>query len=214
MVFGFPTDGLEEILTPSRSFNKKRFELGLEPLTYLGYPIFVREDGHWRKRKKDKKKEKKKDKEVDELFSTIKDENDLGTEGDTVQATDGSNDQGNGKSGVVEDDQQEPTKASNDDIDEGKSTASEDDGKAMSMFHVVFIMNPPLLEHNVRIKEMFEYVVKKFSKALKYEQARSNWVWRQSEMILNMKERAKEDSLYSPLPRILFFLTKSRQEKS
>ena len=185
-------------MTPSRSFNKKRFELGLDPLIYLGYPIFVREDGHWRKRKKEKTKkgEEKKDNEVDGLFSAIKNEDDLSVEGHALQATH-ANGQGNVESGLIEDNQKELTKASNDDIEEATSTASEDDGKAMSMFHVVFIMNPPLLEHNVRIKEMFEYVVKKFSKALKYEQARSNWVWRQSEVILNRKERAKEDSLYS-----------------
>ena len=78
--------------------------------------------------------------------------------------------------------------------EEAKSTASDEDRRTMSMFNVVFVVHPPLLEHNLRIKEMFEYVVKKFVKALKYEQARSNWVWRQSEMILNMKERARDQS--------------------
>ncbi len=82
------------------------------------------------------------------------------------------------------------------DEEEAKSTASEDDRRAMSMFNVVFVMKAPLLEHNLRVKEMFEHVLKKFAKALKYEQARSNWVWRQSEMILNMKDRARDQSMF------------------
>ena len=84
--------------------------------------------------------------------------------------------------------------------EEAKSTTSDEDRRTMSMFNVVFVVHPPLLEHNLRIKEMFEYVVKKFAKALKYEQARSNWVWRQSEVILNMKERARDQSGCFSLP--------------
>lgn len=187
-VFGFPTDALENILSPGRSYHKKRFELGLEPLTYLGYPVYIREDGYWRKRRE---KSKKKEDGIEALDWEI------GSEGVLASITKQepmSPDAGRATSNVPE--VKPVVKDGSGEVDEdSKSTTSEDDRKAMSMFNVVFVMNPPLLEHNLRIKEMFECVVKKFAKVLKYEQARSNWVWKQSELILNMKEKAKEDGM-------------------
>ena len=64
----------------------------------------------------------------------------------------------------------------------------------MSMFHVVFVMNPPTLEYHIRVQEMYDNVVKKFSKALKYEQTHSGWVEREAKKILTMKTQAKESS--------------------
>jgi hypothetical protein len=226
------------MLSPPRSFHKKKYELGLEPLTYLSYPIFVRDDGSWRKRKdkkegaaataeKEQKEEVGKDgdgqqqqqqqeeEEEEEDADVAKGKASNAATPTTATATEKDGQASAKSEPSVEDDRRPGSEYhkgvhdgvvgvdsghTNDDDDdergETKSTASDDDRKAMSMFNVVFIMNPPLLEHNLRVKEMFEYVVKKFAKVLKYEQARSNWVWRQSEMILNMKERAKEESMF------------------
>lgn len=196
-MLGFPTDALENLLSPGRSYHKKRFELGLEPLTYLGYPVYIREDGYWRKRRE---KNKRKVNEIGDEEWGIGDEIDLAwakqgpashenTKGADTEAEAESDTSAKGKS--------EPSK---DDKTNGKN--DEEERKAMSMFNVVFVMNPPVLEHNLRVKEMFECVVKKFAKVLKYEQARSNWVWKQSETILNMKEKAREDG---KLPDWCFF---------
>ena len=180
-VFGFSTAGLEKVLSPARSYQKKKFELGLEPLTYLGCPIYIREDGSWRKRR-EKKQKKKGEIFMEEVAkSSPRDSTDSTGLKEMEEVVDSKTQEV--KNGGIEDEEDK------------KSTTSEDDRKAMSMFNIVFVMNPPVLEHNLRIKEMYEYVVKKFAKALKYEQARSNWVWRQSEMILNMKERAKEEGV-------------------
>ncbi len=41
---------------------------------------------------------------------------------------------------------------------------------------------------------MHEHVIKKLNKAMKHAQATANYVWKESEMILLMKEKAREES--------------------
>jgi hypothetical protein len=63
----------------------------------------------------------------------------------------------------------------------------------MTMFNVVFILSVAKDEADERIAEVYEHVIKKFNKALKHAQASSNYVWKESEMILGMKEKAREE---------------------
>jgi hypothetical protein len=63
----------------------------------------------------------------------------------------------------------------------------------MTMFNVVFVLNPPTLEYQLRVKDMYDNVTRKYAKALKYEQARYNYVWKETKKILNIKQRAKEN---------------------
>jgi hypothetical protein len=160
----FSTRDLESILTPSRAFHKKKFELSLDPLYFVAYPIHVREDGLWKK-KKPPKKTKKSQKGVTE---------DETTSGDGKPLEGEKNDAGKAKAG--------------DDNSEGG-----DDHGGMTMFNVVFILNVPKDEEDERIIEVYEHVIKKFNKALKYAQAQSNYVWKESEMILSIKEKAREE---------------------
>jgi len=51
-VLGFSTSGLEKMLSPSLDLRKRKFEIMLDELVFLGYPVFVREDGAWRKKKR------------------------------------------------------------------------------------------------------------------------------------------------------------------
>lgn len=50
-LLGYPVEGLEMMLSPPSSMHKKRFEVMLDDLVFLGYPIFVRDDGTWKKKK-------------------------------------------------------------------------------------------------------------------------------------------------------------------
>ena len=48
----FGLEGLVTLLTPSdRIWHKRKFEFGINDLCFLGWPVFMREDGTWQKRK-------------------------------------------------------------------------------------------------------------------------------------------------------------------
>ncbi|OCL09999.1 hypothetical protein AOQ84DRAFT_8695 [Glonium stellatum] len=74
-----------------------------------------------------------------------------------------------------------------------KSASTNGAGPDMNMFNVVFVLNPSALEYQLRVKEMYDNVVRKYAKALKYEQARFNYVWKESKRILALKNKAKEN---------------------
>lgn len=155
----FPTTDLESILTPSRSYNKKRFELTLDPLYFISYPIHIRDDGLWKKKKpKKNKKAKKQDPTTDT------------PNGDTKECVDSK-------------------PSTNDD---NKSEEGDDHG-GMTMFNIVFILKLSKQDAPERAEEMYEHIIKKFNKALHLAQASSNYVWKESEMILTMKEKAREE---------------------
>lgn len=153
----FPTKDLESILTPSRAFHKNRFELSLDHLNFVSYPMHIREDGLWKKKKPKRSKRAK----------------NRGTEPE-VGDQDGS--------------KPKPT---------GPNSDEEDDSGGMTMFNVVFMLSTPKDEEDERINEIYEHVVETFNKALKYAQANSNYVWKEAEMILSMKEKAREESMPS-----------------
>ena len=201
-LFGFPTSALESILSPGRHFDRKKFELGLEPLVYVSYPVYVREDGHWRK-KSQKKKRKYKGKDKPE-GQAIDQKQEVETSGgsETEGFADDSVKHAKGEAPSLEDGVEALglKHASDDDEDNSKSAkdaVADEDSKSMSMFNVVFVLKPPQLEYILRVSEMYENVAKRFSKALRYEQAHSNWVWNESELILNLQEKAKDDGMCS-----------------
>ncbi|ODV69312.1 UPF0171-domain-containing protein [Hyphopichia burtonii NRRL Y-1933] len=65
---------------------------------------------------------------------------------------------------------------------------------SMNMFHVVFIMNPPIIECNYRIDEMFHYVISRLSLVLRYEQLKHDYVWNQVKLISKLKNEWKPSS--------------------
>lgn len=154
-VFGWSTADLRSILTPARGYHKKRFEMTLDPLYFISYPIHIREDGTWKK-KKPKKAKKAAPTDANVGSSTA--------EGKQTE------------SGGIETD----------------DNAEEDGG--MTMFNVHFILDLPKHESDARIAEIYHHVIKSFHKALNHAQASSNYVWKESEMILGMKEKAREES--------------------
>jgi hypothetical protein len=185
-VLGYSTDGLESLLTPGRSFNKRKFEITLGDIVYVSHPVHIREEGTWMKKRERRKKSTVKS-ESDDFVNLSKSEVTPKVEVDKIKELNGGV-----QSNLARLDLGDTTSASEDD-DEVKSTST-DNENAMTMFNVVFVLNPPRLEYHLRVKEMYDYVIKKFTKALKYEQARSNYVWRETDLILGMREKAKESS--------------------
>ncbi|KAK9466072.1 nitrogen permease regulator of amino acid transport activity 3-domain-containing protein [Lipomyces arxii] len=83
-----------------------------------------------------------------------------------------------------------------------KQSESRDQENAMNLFNVVFVMSPPELEYNVRIEEMYDYVVAPLAECLRYEQHKSGYVWKQAQTMLRLRERAavtgmSQDELWS-----------------
>ena len=189
-LLGFPTSSLEKLLSPQRHFHKKRVEIGLDELVFLGYPIFAKEGGGWKKRRRKKKRHSDAQESLGILIG----------DGDTDDNADEAEKLRNGDSEMRKEDRKEEQAHADDNVDrrsdndsEARSTSTSDDVEEMTMFTVVFVLDPPLLEYRVRIMDMYDNVVKKFAKALKYEQARSNYVWHESRKIIEMKEKAKEN---------------------
>lgn len=184
-LFGLPSYELAKLLTPPPTSHKKKFELSIDDKVFIGQPIFAREGEHWKK-KKDKKVKTRKSRRATESNSAQQPES----------STDASEHHEN------PDDIFEPRKQEMPAVDADQSsltspepTTQETKPKkknTLNMFHVVFVLNPPPLEYQLRVKEIYDHVVKKFSKALKWEQARSNYVMREISALSTASKHMKK----------------------
>lgn len=175
-LFGLDASALERLLMPSdRSWHKRRFEVGFNELVFIGWPVFIREDGTWRKKRRKEKAFEGKAKDI---------EVSKGGEG-LPRDSQNSLDQLDSPEKVA------LTRSMAKDEDSVPAQGS----REMTVFNVVFVLNPPILEYSLRVKEMYDHVVKKLGRALKWEQARANYVWKQSEIILEAKAKARHQSL-------------------
>lgn len=174
-VAGFPTRDLGRILTPARAYHKKQFQLSLDSLYCVSYPIYVPENGVWKRKAKKGKKPK----------TSGKDEEEVG-----VPEADGGAQTGG------------DTRATESDHVEVKDTAKSatnneeagDKKSSMTMFNLVFILRPKKHEVKDLVDIMFFHIIKKVNKALKYCQQRSDFVWKESKRILALKDKGREDS--------------------
>ncbi|KAL9108859.1 MAG: hypothetical protein Q9227_006390 [Pyrenula ochraceoflavens] len=171
------TSALAKLLNPSRSWHKRRFEVGINELCFIGWPVFIREDGTWQKKKKQKKRPRAWNENLESAGASF------------VQST--TQDTQNEKAASYL-----PTEKSNDVAQDNQRPShleTENPTKnSMKMFNMVFVMNPPVLEYSLRVREMYDNVVKKLGKALKWEQARADYVWKEAKAILKLKEKARE----------------------
>lgn len=163
----------------------------VDDVVFLGFPLHVRPDGTWRKKKKRRRGEEEGEGvEAEGKTVEVKEE-----DGEAIQNGYEKEENGNGESDEVEKDHgndQDHNHGDEKDDDEHSSTA----GGGMSMFHVVFVLNPPELEYHFRTQEIFDYVVKRFARALKYEQAKDGYVWREAGKINTLREKAVQEGLF------------------
>ncbi|KAJ2905108.1 hypothetical protein MKZ38_006354 [Zalerion maritima] len=158
-VAGFPTNHLENVLTPGRSFHKSQFQVSLDPIYCVSYPIYVPESGIWKKKKKQAKKPSRPDED----------------------------EPGNGKavtpSDVAHHDNGETASAHK------PGPPAEEKKSSMNMFNLVFFLNPKKHEARELISIMFQNIIKKVNKAYKYSQQRCDFVWKESKKILQLKDK-------------------------
>ena len=175
----FTTADLASILTPARPFHKKCFELTLDPLTFVTYPMHIREDGRWKKKKRDRRSRKKRD-DTEEAVADEENEVTSTTTGSAAEKVKEEECHTIESPGVEEIHKRIA-------MPRGQSFHSEDNEGGMTMFNLVFIMNPKKIEAPQRVADMFEHVAKDINKALRYAQNYSNYVWKESDLILDRK---------------------------
>lgn len=168
-VVGFPTNDLAGILTPARCYHKTLFQLNLDPLCCISYPIHVPENGKW---KKQKKASKAKDKDKDKASTVVMDDSQHSASNEAENS-----------SGMPEPKEKD-----------GKKEEDEEKRSSMTMFNLVFILNPKTFESKELIESLYHNIVKKAMKAYKYSQQQSDFIWKESKRILAHKDKAREES--------------------
>lgn len=206
-VLGFKVDALEKILSPAKTYNKRKFELGVEGVVFIGAPMFVRDDGLWKKKKKKQRKRSAEERvQNGDMLASLglsDSDDDAGSQGDTKAQKRET------KKSTKDDDfvfppgfepgyghglmSGAPSGAASEAGSDARSNSTTNDTPDMTMFNVVFVLNPPALEYQLRTKDMYDHVAKKYAKALKYEEARFHYVWKESKRIMDIKQRAKEN---------------------
>ncbi|KAK4162082.1 nitrogen permease regulator 3 [Cladorrhinum sp. PSN259] len=166
-VAGYPTKDLENILTPNRAYHKKLFQVSLDNIYAVSYPIYVPENGVWKKKKKKKQEEER---QVDST-SALKDD-----EQSTLLEPDAG----------VRISEATPL--------EGQPQEDKEEKKAsMTMFNLVFFLRPKKHEVKDLVDIMFTHIIKKINKAYKFCQERSDFVWKESKRILALKDKGREE---------------------
>ncbi|KAI5964400.1 NPR3 [Candida theae] len=64
----------------------------------------------------------------------------------------------------------------------------------LNMFHLVFIMNPPAMEFNYRIDEMFHHVISKLSLILRRAQLKHDYIGQEVKQIVALREEIKDEN--------------------
>ena len=147
------------MLSPDRSWHKRKFELEINDLCFLGRPVFSKEDGTWRKKKI----------RASRLHEAQRDtgQSDIDEDPETPSQGPENNGETNGHSELPT-----PTEKSE-----------------LVMFNVVFVLEPPILEYGLRVEEMYENVVKKFSRTLRWAQGHTDYVLKESELIKSLSSK-------------------------
>ena len=202
-LFGHTSSMLARTLCPA-SGSLKRFEVNLEEYVYLGRPSYANEDGSWKKKRRCSSSMSKSLKGKE---SRIPGSNDSRRK--LVTVTDTSEDESavpDNHSSRVPSDTLPPQPSSRhgsggtgEDAVEIRNASATPHKESMSknsmlMFHVVFVIRPSPLEYHSRVKDLWVHIVKKFSKALKWEQAVSHYVSKEISSITSAVKRHKKSS--------------------
>ena len=233
-LFAYQSGVLSKILYPAVSGHKKRFEVGLNDLVFLGRPIFARADGTWKKPKKLRRSSSKSNitaervKDVPEqrkganeetLAPANKDSETSGVDTgmDSQRDTHRDEEAMEREEAVEEGELAQQMPGIN--IDRTSKSdmlpASKGKQKPLAMFHVVFVLRPPALEYHLRLKEMYDNVTKKLSKALRWAQSRSGYVARETAIITSLtKHMDKSNSKTYPHSNFAIAYMYRRKAKS
>lgn len=183
-VGGFPTRDLKSILTPARAYHKKLFTVTMDQLVAVSCPIHVPENGVWRKKKRQPKSR------PGMSMST--------RTGDDGQTSVKNDDSPMLAANIPQIETQDTTEdvETPDAADMADDPASADEKKSgMTMFNLVFLLNPKKHETKELVDTVYVHILRKVNKLYKYAQQRSDFVWKESKRILQLKDKAREERI-------------------
>ncbi|KAK8873169.1 nitrogen permease regulator of amino acid transport activity 3-domain-containing protein [Apiospora arundinis] len=195
-VAGFPTRDLESLLTPARAYHKRLFQVSLDELIAISYPVYVPENGSWKKKKKKQQQQQ----------SVSRSRPSLAGKSGTGSVDDGVDNGNGGKSSSTEAVPSISMTAPTPQMevrdlmeDAGNSSPAPPDAQdeekksGMTMFNLVFMLDPKKHEAKELVDTLYLHIIKKINKAYKYAQQRSDFVWKESKKILALKEKGREE---------------------
>ena len=223
-LFGCQSSILAKLLLPATNGHKKRFEVGLNDKVFLGRPVFARPDGTWKKPRKARRSSSKSNVTAEKVMDVR--EQLKGTKVDTVDYANMDTETSGPETGTesqlalnrVEDKSKKQEAIEDGDTvkhkpdTEGIWTSKSDmfapkkeKQKQLAMFHVVFVLRPPPLEYHLRVKEMYDNVTKKLSKAMRWEQTRSGYVGKEAAIISSLNKHMDKSNSKTSLVIVLTF---------
>lgn len=179
-IFSFDIDFISDLATPPKSLCNTRFELTVEDMVFLGLPIRVNDDGNWRVSKKSKNVRSK------SVSTTRQSRKQSVTEGSNADISLSKE-----EPSVIDANEENLSENENKNEDVKAYEGDQNHDNTMYQFNMLFVMNPPVVEYNHRIDEMFHYIISRISLLLRYEQQKNNYVWKEAQNILKLREELK-----------------------
>ncbi|KAI1133069.1 nitrogen permease regulator of amino acid transport activity 3-domain-containing protein [Nemania abortiva] len=183
-VAGYPTRDLESLLTPSRAFHKRLFQVSLDQLCFVSSPVYVHENGIWRKQKRQPKNRAPRSPDNGTESTVTKD-------GHAPIMLSPDVPQSESKDASVADDDA-PVAGSNAGNGNGLDE-TEEKKSGMTMFNLVFILKPRKHEAKELAETLYVHIIRKINKLFKYSQQKTDFVWKESKRILTLKDKNREE---------------------
>ena len=198
-ILGYRIDSLEKLLSPGRWSDRKKFEVCVDEITFVGQPIYADEEGKWSKKQVDRQVR------GDVAGRTVKASTEhLRTS--TIYEADAATENAANVTIAGPDTLEQVTHNFThmpESLDSqlglsfatsmnSTSTASAAVREQMTMFQVVFAIRYD--GHN-KVSDMYQQVIKTFSKALHYCQKQTNYVAAESARLLAISAKAKQAKL-------------------
>ncbi|RMY91839.1 hypothetical protein D0861_02832 [Hortaea werneckii] len=196
-LLGYSIDSLEKLLSPGRWSERKKFEVCLNGITFVGHPVFALPDGDWTSKGHSKNQRPTEGDGDGKGISSSSDEQSLqpGQAGATITITAPSvAAQGEKDFTHVADSFDSKGAKGATSLGTSFNSASTTSGGAstehIQMFHIVFVLAPG---HQAQAGNVYTHVAKKLGMALHYCQKHlASYVTAESKKILAAKARAKQ----------------------
>ncbi|KAI1325273.1 hypothetical protein F5Y16DRAFT_411530 [Xylariaceae sp. FL0255] len=190
-VAGYPTRDLESLLRPSRAFHKRLFQVSLDQLVFVSCPVYVPENGVWRKKKRQPKNPPPpvpaKSPENEESINKENNGQNAASGGDASQTEGKDTADDSVAAGSNSNNNNSNSNGGN-----GPEEVAEEKKSGMTMFNLVFILKPRKHEARELAETLYTHIMKKINKAFKYSQQKSDFVWKESKRILTLKDKNRE----------------------